>query len=97
MSLDAIEFFRRFLLHVLPSGFVQIRHFGFLSNRNRPAMVQRCRELLPPWTPPANTFEQYEPLDPVCKIGHFRVLKSHVAGQLRHIAPAPDTASMDTS
>jgi hypothetical protein len=34
-SLDAVEFIRRFLLHVLPSGFVKIRHFGFLSNRNR--------------------------------------------------------------
>src|ERR1035438_6648786 len=47
MSLDAVEFIRRFLLHVLPGGFVKIRHFGFLSNRNRQAMVQRCRELLP--------------------------------------------------
>ena len=47
-SLDAVEFIRRFLLHVLPSGFVKIRHFGFLSNRNRKKMVQHCRELLPP-------------------------------------------------
>jgi len=30
MSLEAVEFIRRFLLHVLPSGFVKIRHFGFL-------------------------------------------------------------------
>src|SRR2546422_987688 len=35
MTLDAVEFIRRFLLHVLPSGFVRIRHFGFLANRNR--------------------------------------------------------------
>src|SRR5215472_17434615 len=35
MSLDAVEFMRLFLLHVLPSGFVKIRHFGFLSNRTR--------------------------------------------------------------
>lgn len=49
MSLDAVEFIRRFLLHILPGGFVKIRHFGFLSNRNRKAMVQLCRELLPPW------------------------------------------------
>src|SRR5439155_26412216 len=45
MSLDAVEFIRRFLLHVLPSGFLKIRHFGFLSNRNRKAMVQHCRNL----------------------------------------------------
>jgi hypothetical protein len=35
MTLDAIEFIRRFLLHVLPSGFVKIRHFGLLANRSR--------------------------------------------------------------
>ena len=98
MSLDAMEFIRRFLLHVLPCGFVKIRHFGFLANRNRRALVARCRELLPPWTPPANSFEPYEAICPVCKIGHLRVINSHVARPLRHIAPpAPDAASMDTS
>ena len=44
-SLDAVEFIRRFLLHVLPSGFVKIRHFGFLSNRNRNKVIQHCRQL----------------------------------------------------
>jgi hypothetical protein len=33
MTLDAVEFMRRFLLHVLPRGFVRIRQFGFLANR----------------------------------------------------------------
>ena len=46
MTLDAGEFIRRFLLHVLPEGFVKIRHFGFLSNRNRTACLKTCRELL---------------------------------------------------
>jgi hypothetical protein len=35
MTLEAVEFIRRFLLHVLPSGFVHIRHFGFLANCKR--------------------------------------------------------------
>jgi Putative transposase len=35
MRLDAAEFIRRFLLHVLPAGFVKIRHFDLLANRNR--------------------------------------------------------------
>src|SRR5215471_12496248 len=35
MTLGALEFMRRFLLHVLPCGFVKIRHFGFLANRER--------------------------------------------------------------
>ena len=46
MTLDASEFLRRFLLHVLPSGFVRIRHYGFLSNRLRHEKVAVCRSLL---------------------------------------------------
>lgn len=73
-SLEAVEFIRRFLLHVLPSGFVKIRHFGFLSNRNRKAMVQHCRELLPS-TPVEDIFiESRQPLCPVCKIGQLQVI-----------------------
>lgn len=46
MSLAAPEFLRRFLLHVLPKGFVRIRHYGFLANRHRSAKLELCRELL---------------------------------------------------
>jgi hypothetical protein len=46
MTLDASEFIRRFLLHVLPDGFVKIRHFGFLSNRRRKECLETCRMLL---------------------------------------------------
>ena len=46
MTLEAVEFIRRFLLHVLPSGFVHIRHFGFLANRKRKANLALCRSLL---------------------------------------------------
>jgi hypothetical protein len=46
MTLLATEFLRRFFLHVLPKGFVRIRHFGFLANRFRAARVQLCRQLL---------------------------------------------------
>jgi len=46
MTLSANEFVHRFLMHVLPSGFVRIRHYGFLSNRNRGEKVALCRELL---------------------------------------------------
>jgi hypothetical protein len=46
MSLDAVEFIRRFLLHTLPSGFTRIRHYGFLSNRNRNEKLAHCRELI---------------------------------------------------
>ena len=46
MSLDASEFIRRFLLHVLPEGLCKIRYYGIMSNRNRKGMLAQCRELL---------------------------------------------------
>jgi hypothetical protein len=46
MTLQATEFIRRILLHVLPRGFVKIRHFGFLANRGRSDNIQLCRKLL---------------------------------------------------
>jgi hypothetical protein len=46
MSLDAFEFIRRFLLHILPDGFMKIRHFGILSNRTRKTKLTRCKRLL---------------------------------------------------
>ena len=46
MTLSAQEFLRRFLLHVLPRGFVRIRSFGFLANRSRATLLPRCQRLL---------------------------------------------------
>ena len=46
LTLDACEFIRRFLLHILPDGFMKVRHYGLLSNRNRKTKLKRCRELL---------------------------------------------------
>ena len=46
MSLSAVEFLRRFLLHILPKGFVRIRHYGFLANRCREQRVALCRRFL---------------------------------------------------
>ena len=46
MTLEASEFIRRFLLHVLPDGFQRIRHYGFLGHRYRQAKLALCRQLL---------------------------------------------------
>lgn len=46
MTVAAAEFIRRFLLHVLPKGFVRIRHFGFMANSRRSAFLELCRRLL---------------------------------------------------
>lgn len=46
MTLDAFEFIRRFLLHVLPDGFMKVRHYGLLSNRNSKTKLELCKALL---------------------------------------------------
>jgi hypothetical protein len=46
MTLRTDEFMRRFLLHVLPSGFHRIRHYGLLANANRKTQIATARELL---------------------------------------------------
>jgi Putative transposase/Transposase zinc-binding domain len=46
MKLNAAEFIRRFLMHVLPAGFVRIRHYGFLANRVCREKLELCRSLL---------------------------------------------------
>jgi putative transposase/transposase-like zinc-binding protein len=80
MTLDAVEFIRRYLLHILPPGFVKIRHFGFLANRNRRQALPLCRSLLPPpacASPDPLTDKQREAVKrscPVCKIGTLHIL-----------------------
>jgi len=80
MTLDGVEFLRRFLLHVVPRGFMRIRHFGILANRGRTARLDRCRELLglnadAPEACPAgsSTQEHREPvgLCPICGRGRM--------------------------
>src|SRR6201984_3540407 len=53
MTLPVEEFLRRFLLHLLPRGFVRIRHFGFLANRRRAALLPLCFGLLATATEPS--------------------------------------------
>ena len=67
MTLSAQEFLRRFLLHVLPRGFVRIRSFGFLANRRRATLLPLCQRLLADYptahTPAAVTSS---PTQPTC-------------------------------
>ncbi len=46
MTLCGVEFLRRFVMHVLPSGFVKVRHYGLLANRFREQRLADCRQLL---------------------------------------------------
>jgi hypothetical protein len=82
MTLEAIEFIRRFLLHILPLRFVKIRHFGFLANRNRSSALALCRQHLgvsPSVDPPAPiTGEQPSAAErrcPICHAGLLRIVE----------------------
>ena len=55
MSLSLDEFLTRFLLHLLPQGFVRIRHFGFLANRRRATLLPLCRQALAAVQPQTQT------------------------------------------
>jgi Putative transposase len=52
MSLSLDQFLTRFLLHLLPKGFVRIRHFGFLANRRRATLLPLCWQALDALPPP---------------------------------------------
>lgn len=54
MTLDVCEFLRRFMQHILPSRFIKIRHYGFMSNSSRKAKIPLCRTLLNQTPPRAN-------------------------------------------
>jgi Putative transposase len=61
MTLEVDEFLRRFLLHVVPRGFMRIRHFGLLANRARERALTQCRALLrhpPPEVAPSESVTQ---------------------------------------
>ncbi len=78
MALGVEEFLRRFLLHVLPRGFVRIRHFGLLANRQRRTLIARAQDLLGA-PPPARSSDDAGAADgdptrcPFCHQGHWQV------------------------
>jgi hypothetical protein len=85
MTLAATEFIRRFLLHVLPGGWVRIRQFGFLANRTRSKRLTLCRGFLHTVAPEKATIKPHDGrCCPVCKVGHMVAL-----GFVDHLAVAP--------
>lgn len=81
MTLRTVEFIRRFLLHVLPSGFVRLRHYGFLANRFRRERLALIKQLFAEIAVPASEavseaspdseMPEQAHLCPVCKKGHL--------------------------
>ena len=106
MTLAAGEFIRRFLLHVLPTGFHRIRYYGFLGARHRRDKLARCRQFLGatgPITPPADAPPPTDYRDrtealtgtslrvcPVCHRGQMVVIERLVP--TRRNVPIPDTS-----
>jgi len=95
MTLAATEFIRRFLLHVLPKGFMKIRHYGFMANRARTIKRDLCRQLLNmPSVPDATSADDHsceatqsgdvEPVRrcPHCREGRLRIV-DRLPSQLR--------------
>jgi hypothetical protein len=94
MTLSAAEFIRRFLLHVLPAGFMRIRHYGILANRSKRAQLAQARDALgcPPPAPAAEPesvpafwlriAQRDITLCPHCHVGHL-----HIVGQLARMRP----------
>ena len=60
VTITAVEFIRRFLLHSLPKGFVRVRHYGYLANRNRSANLNTIRNLMGLSPPPAKQVASLE-------------------------------------
>jgi len=98
MKMEASEFIRRFLLHVLPEKFVKVRYYGLLSNRKSDTMLSRCRRLLacsskPKNGSPSETWQEFLlracGLDlltcPYCKKG--RMIKKEVLLPVRCNSP----------
>jgi hypothetical protein len=85
MTLDATEFIRRFLMHVMPRSFVRIRYYGFMANRRRAENLQRCRQLISsekvPQTenhsamaPSTGPGEEVVACCPACRHGRMRIV-----------------------
>jgi Putative transposase len=104
MTLAVDEFIRRFLLHVLPTGFMRIRHYGLLANRTKRAQLAQARESLQcappdpalraPETVPAfwlRVAQRDITLCPHCCAGHL-----HIIGSLPRMRP-PAQAPPPTS
>jgi hypothetical protein len=112
MTLQAVEFMRRFLLHVLPRGFVKVRHFGLLANRSRRKNLALCRKLLAASSLTRDFDLAHDRLAyqvetdqrdrcPRCRAGHMRrfetLLPQPFPTALLHAPIRSDVSQMDSS
>ena len=95
MALTADEFLRRFLLHIVPRGFMRIRHFGLLANRQRRSLIASSRDVLAVSAPDETAVSTVKDVAvvhcPVCRVGVMHVT-AVLAPVSRLPSPAPDTS-----
>ncbi len=98
LTITAVEFIRRFLLHSLPKRFVRIRHYGFLANRNRSANLTAIRQLMglsepldKPVAPVEVVMQQLTGIDiticPCCKKGKMQLFRKIPKGWHDRLTP----------
>ena len=108
LTLEAVEFLRRLMLHVPPHGFHRLRHFGFLANRVRQAKLVQCRALLGhapqplvqkeavAHKPPEGATGEPGSVCPVCQHGRMQLVQTlyrqSAAWDLSVPAPVCDTS-----
>ncbi len=103
MTLDAAEFIRRFLIHVLPGGFHRIRHYGLFANAARSANLAKVRALLHPQPPPPAAQDDAEPPIPEppracpCCGGRMLLIETFERGVAPRTAPVRPVFRIDTS
>ena len=100
LTLSATEFIRRFMMHVLPNGFVRIRYYGFLANAHRKDQLQKIRELLGSPQPAVSDDESSDPSQdaseqapdqrcPHCHEGLMRIVDAAPRPRLSEILKCP--------
>jgi Putative transposase len=99
MMLADHEFIRRFLLHVLPSGFHRIRHYGLLASARREASIARARELLGQ-APPPEPIEETEPAERLlpcpCCGGRMTIIETFERWQQPRAPPQAPASTRST-
>jgi hypothetical protein len=95
MRVDATEFLRRLLLHVVPRGFRRVRHYGLLANRGGANHLARCRELLGADAPVVQPTANESLAERILRLTGIDILRCPVCGQgpMRRLDhPPPDTS-----
>lgn len=99
MTIEAEEFIRRFLLHVLPSGFTRIRYFGFLAHTRKRQAIASIRRLIDPLTPPPTMPKKETVRETMLRVAGIDIDLCPVCGQGRMtvVMRLPPSPQWDTS